>query len=144
MNGGLLPNTSKMVFGFFLSTALTVGFAADGSKPAGAVSAAAINTEADGHCAKAKADCPKGSEANCPKEHAKGAGHHAKGEAAKGEAASAQITTGEGADCPKGKECPKGHCPKHKVGEAKAPPAGNSGTPAAKPADADKASSHPG
>jgi hypothetical protein len=66
-----------------------------------------VNTAAieagDDHCAKAKADCPKGS-AQCEKKHAKGARHAA-------------------ADCPKDAGAAKqGECCKKKGAEAKAAP----------------------
>jgi hypothetical protein len=124
--------------------AFAMGFAGEG-KPApqtGAVADNAIKAEADAHCAKAAADCPKGSDGKCAKGHAGRRAGHAEGTAAKSEVTGTQIMASEGADCPKSAECPKHDGLKHKAGEAKASPA--SGTPAAKPADADKASSHPG
>jgi hypothetical protein len=148
-----LPNRSKQVFGWTLALGFAIGFAVDSpagnaSKAAdgGAVGQNAISAEADSHCAKAKADCPKASEGNCAKSRSE--------HGAKGMAGDAQITTGEGADCPKGAKCPKGsdcskhgHRRMHKTGEAKAAPAGGSSAPAApaaKPADPEKASTHPG
>jgi hypothetical protein len=148
-----LPNRSKQVFGWTVALGFAIGFAADApsgsvskSADGGAVGNNAISAEADAHCAKAKADCPKESDRNCAKAHSVGG--------AKGAAGDAQITASEGSDCPKGAKCPKGsdcskhgHSRMHKTGEVKAAPVGGSAAPAApaaKPADAEKASPHPG
>ncbi|MDB5104702.1 MAG: hypothetical protein JWP91_2391 [Fibrobacteres bacterium] len=147
MKGGPMQGNSKKVFGLFVSMAFAIGFAADGAKPAGAVSEKAISADADGHCAKGHADCPKGS-THCCKGHAKAGS--AKDGSVKGEAKNAEITAGADADCPKSADCPKGaegskhgEGMKHKVGEAKAP-ATAPAVPAALPADAGKSASHPG
>ncbi|GEM_PF-3830224 len=157
--GSALPFSTALA----MALSLSLGFAEDApgaaAKPAGGdVGKVAISADANSHCAKAKADGPKGAEMNCDKDHsqgdhskgAKGAGH-AKPGAMKGEAADTEITAEGMGDCPKGSKCPKGmdcskhaHGMKHKAGAAEAPATGGAATPAAKPADAEKDTAHPG